>query len=116
MNFSIGAVSNLIIPDDAPPRRSTESTRERPKPSLHNPRAERIRSFSYSEPSPSSFNDALSAPLSPSSMIGKQPMPIVYPALLSRVAEAFRARVTLSTRMKDNLEYKDCFDGREAVV
>ncbi|KIJ55760.1 hypothetical protein M422DRAFT_220565 [Sphaerobolus stellatus SS14] len=41
--------------------------------------------------------------------------PIVNPALLSKVAEAFHARVTLSDRVKDGLTYKDSFDGREAV-
>lgn len=41
--------------------------------------------------------------------------PIVYPALLSRVAQAFRERITLSDRLKDGLTYKDAFDGREAV-
>lgn len=41
--------------------------------------------------------------------------PIVYPALLSKVAEAFRVRVALSDRFKDGLTYKDAFDGREAV-
>ncbi|KAG1822209.1 CNH-domain-containing protein [Suillus variegatus] len=41
--------------------------------------------------------------------------PIVYPALLSRVAEAFRERINLQDRIKDGLTYKDAFDGREAV-
>ena len=41
--------------------------------------------------------------------------PIVYPALLSRVSEAFKARVQLADRLKDGLTYKDAFDGREAV-
>lgn len=41
--------------------------------------------------------------------------PIVYPALLSRVAEAFRTRITLTERVKDGLAYQDAFDGREAV-
>lgn len=41
--------------------------------------------------------------------------PIVYPALLSRVADAFRNRVQLSDQVKDGLTYKDVFDGREAV-
>lgn len=40
---------------------------------------------------------------------------VVYPALLSRVAEAFRDRITLSDRVKDGLTYSDAFDGREAV-
>jgi len=84
---------------------------------LTNQRAERYRSFSYSDASPSSaISEVSSSPSSPSSSISKHHLPIVYPALLSRVAEAFRARVTTSNRMKDGIEYKDCFDGREAVV
>lgn len=43
-------------------------------------------------------------------------MRTIYPALLSRVAEAFQARITLSERAKDGLAYKDAFDGREAVA
>ncbi|KAK0548821.1 RHO1 GDP-GTP exchange protein 2 [Tilletia horrida] len=41
--------------------------------------------------------------------------PLVYPALLSKVAEAFRTRVTVGERVKDGLTYQDAFDGREAV-
>jgi hypothetical protein len=41
--------------------------------------------------------------------------PVVYPALLSRVAEAFKMRISLAERAKDGLSYKDAFDGREAV-
>jgi hypothetical protein len=41
--------------------------------------------------------------------------PIVYPAILSKVAEAFKSRVTLTERHKDGLSYTDSFDGREAV-
>ena len=41
--------------------------------------------------------------------------PKIYPALLSRVAEAFQERIALSDRIKDGLTYKDVFDGREAV-
>ncbi|KAL4061872.1 CNH-domain-containing protein [Scleroderma citrinum] len=40
---------------------------------------------------------------------------VVYPALLSRVAEAFRDRIILADRIKDGLTYSDAFDGREAV-
>jgi hypothetical protein len=39
----------------------------------------------------------------------------VYPALLSRVAEAFRDRIQIADQVKDGLTYKDAFDGREAV-
>ncbi|KAJ6519141.1 CNH-domain-containing protein [Mycena sanguinolenta] len=45
----------------------------------------------------------------------RAPQPIVYPAMLSRVAEAFRARVPRADRVKDGLTYHDAFDGREAV-
>ncbi|KAG9045308.1 RHO1 GDP-GTP exchange protein 2 [Tulasnella sp. UAMH 9824] len=40
---------------------------------------------------------------------------ILYPALLSRVAEAFRDRITLSKLIKDGLVYHDAFDGQDAV-
>ncbi|GAA5990891.1 hypothetical protein JCM5350_008260 [Sporobolomyces pararoseus] len=41
--------------------------------------------------------------------------PVVYPALLSRVAEAFKERIICSERIKDGLVYSDAFDGRDAV-
>lgn len=41
--------------------------------------------------------------------------PVVYPAMLSRVADAFKVRVSLSERTKDGLTYTDAFDGRDAV-
>ncbi|GAA6020758.1 hypothetical protein JCM11491_003521 [Sporobolomyces phaffii] len=41
--------------------------------------------------------------------------PVVYPALLSRVAEAFKDRIICSERIKDGLVYSDAFDGRDAV-
>jgi hypothetical protein len=50
-----------------------------------------------------------------SDSIARQRGPIVYPALLSRVADSFKARVILAERTKDGLSYKDAFDGREAV-
>jgi hypothetical protein len=42
-------------------------------------------------------------------------IPIVNPALLSKVAVAFKDRVTLGTKVKDGIEYTDAFDGTEAV-
>ncbi|KAI8592041.1 hypothetical protein BDZ88DRAFT_392856 [Geranomyces variabilis] len=41
--------------------------------------------------------------------------PAIYPAMLSMVAEAFRAKVPLGNRVKDSLDYTDCFVGRDAV-
>ncbi|KAH7922585.1 hypothetical protein BV22DRAFT_1037307 [Leucogyrophana mollusca] len=40
---------------------------------------------------------------------------VVYPALLSNVAAAFRERINLADRIKDGLTYKDAFDGQEAA-
>jgi RHO1 GDP-GTP exchange protein 1/2 len=42
-------------------------------------------------------------------------LPSIYPAMISRVADAFRQSVTLNVRVKDGLAYNDAFDGREAV-
>ncbi|KAH9819949.1 hypothetical protein DFH28DRAFT_1079862 [Melampsora americana] len=51
----------------------------------------------------------------PSTSISRGKSPIVYPALLSKVAEAFKSRTVLSERTKDGLTYTACFDGRAAV-
>ncbi|KAI1816131.1 CNH domain-containing protein [Poronia punctata] len=41
--------------------------------------------------------------------------PIVYPALLSRVAECFRQKIIIGERTKNELTYKNAFSGAEAV-
>lgn len=41
--------------------------------------------------------------------------PIVYPALLSRVAECFRQKIVVGDRTKNELTYKNAFSGAEAV-
>lgn len=42
-------------------------------------------------------------------------VPLVYPAMLGKVADAFRQRINLGVRVKDELTYKDAFTGAEAV-
>lgn len=63
-------------------------------------------------PVPSSLHDGR---LSSASARPVRKTPVVYPALISRVADAFRDRITLTDKVKDGLTYKDAFDGREAV-
>ncbi len=41
--------------------------------------------------------------------------PIVYPALLSRVAECFQRKIVVGDRTKNELTYKNAFSGAEAV-
>lgn len=41
--------------------------------------------------------------------------PLVYPALLSRVGDCFREKITVGDRKKDELAYKHAFSGSEAV-
>lgn len=45
----------------------------------------------------------------------RQKSPLVYPALLSRVAECFKDRVAVGDRTKNDLTYKNAFSGAEAV-
>ncbi|PWY90906.1 Rho guanyl nucleotide exchange factor [Aspergillus heteromorphus CBS 117.55] len=42
-------------------------------------------------------------------------VPLVYPALLSRVADVFRERIALGERQKNGLSYQNAFTGAEAV-
>jgi hypothetical protein len=42
--------------------------------------------------------------------------PLVYGALLSKVAMEMQKRVVVGERLKDNIQYSNVFDGKEAVV
>jgi RHO1 GDP-GTP exchange protein 1/2 len=68
---------------------------------------------SHAGVAPSHLHQSPSHPMPPQPAAKRTP--IVYPALLSRVALAFRERITLTDRTKDGLTYHDAFDGREAV-
>ncbi|KAL9112743.1 MAG: hypothetical protein Q9227_003046 [Pyrenula ochraceoflavens] len=47
--------------------------------------------------------------------IAQRRAPLVYPALLSRVAGVFRERIGVGERSKNDLTYKNAFTGTEAV-
>jgi hypothetical protein len=72
-------------------------------------------------PSPSEQSDSLqhrpSVAKSISSGTGekRQKSPLVYPALLSRVAECFKDKIQVGDRTKNDLTYKNAFSGAEAV-
>lgn len=48
-------------------------------------------------------------------MVRQKGQPLVYPALLSRVADVFRERIPITEKTKDGLDYKSAFSGAEAV-
>ncbi|KAF2758487.1 CNH-domain-containing protein [Pseudovirgaria hyperparasitica] len=48
-------------------------------------------------------------------MVSQRRSPLVYPALLSRVAQTFRDRIGVNDQEKDGLVYKNGFTGAEAV-
>jgi hypothetical protein len=74
---------------------------------------------SYTPPAALGSQRSLSGTLARSSStvraVALQSMPHIYPALLSRVAEAFKNLTALSELVKDGITYKDSFDGRLAV-
>jgi RHO1 GDP-GTP exchange protein 1/2 len=74
---------------------------------------QRRSSASSRPPIPSSIHELSSG--GRNSPVRFKKSPPVYPAMLSRVAAAFKDRITLGDRLKDGLTYKDAFDGREAV-
>ncbi|KAI0791960.1 CNH-domain-containing protein [Abortiporus biennis] len=112
-------------------RRSSESSRTMPGPVFRRDRAPQDRSRSMSATITPQMramidNGRMARPPmptipggreSPASVRSPAPRrgPVVYPALLSRVAQAFKDRIQLADRIKDGLTYKDAFDGREAV-
>lgn len=77
------------------------------------------RAKSASATSPSSMNaergPSIIKPPSSQPSLSRTPAPIVYPALLSRVAVALRERLILGDKQKDGLTYPNAFSGNEAV-
>jgi hypothetical protein len=69
-------------------------------------------------PPPESLQHKPSVASSVSSTAGgerRQKSPLVYPALLSRVADCFRDKIAVGDRTKNGLTYKNAFSGAEAV-
>ncbi|KAF1999018.1 CNH-domain-containing protein [Amniculicola lignicola CBS 123094] len=56
-----------------------------------------------------------SAQSSTTLLVSQRRAPLVYPALLARVAEVFRDRIPIGEKEKDGLVYKSAFTGAEAV-
>ena len=74
-------------------------------------------SFPTVSPSSATADRRPSLPKQPSSQpsLSRTRAPIVYPALLSRVAIALRERLILGDKQKDGLTYPNAFTGSEAV-
>ena len=103
-------------------RRSSESMRVMPtQPRSNELPQDRAFSFSAASVRPNMQSDQFYS--RPPSIVSVAPpaaapprrAPVVYPALLSKVAEAFKSRITVSERSKDGLVYSETFDGRDAV-
>jgi hypothetical protein len=67
-------------------------------------------------------NDSMTKPMlshapssSSSTAVVQKKSPLVYPALLSRVAAVFQERIGVGERSKNDLSYKNAFTGAEAV-
>lgn len=116
---SISPASSTLVDHTVTSRRSSESSRTMPGiPAYSRERSNQDRSMSMSAATNTMRNrPSIPGRLSPTSTRtpASRKTPIVYPALLSRVAEAFRERIPIADRLKDGLTYKDAFDGREAV-
>jgi RHO1 GDP-GTP exchange protein 1/2 len=80
-------------------------------------RTKSASSFPAVSPSSANTDRRPSLPKAPSSQVSlaRSRAPIVYPALLSRVAIALRERLTLGDKQKDGLTYPNAFTGSEAV-
>lgn len=128
----VGRAASTSAPVDGNnPRRSSDSARTMPAPfrrdrslqdrsrSLSATTSAHVRSSLVDQSVPSPASTSRLRPGAPQSQNGHMSYPrrspIVYPALLSRVAEALRARVVLADVVKDGLTYKNAFDGRQAV-
>ncbi|KAL0095975.1 hypothetical protein J3Q64DRAFT_1705606 [Phycomyces blakesleeanus] len=101
--------SGIQEPRNITASRSVEQANIRQDKILFSPdevQAQRSRSFAYGTQSSVSRGHSKQI---------KQRLPLVYPALLSRVAQELRHRVILRDRIKNNVEYKNAFEGEEAI-
>lgn len=73
------------------------------------------RSNSTATITPTASGASVSASAIPTSTLAQRKSPLVYPALLSRVAETFQDRIGVGDRAKNDLAYKNAFTGAEAV-
>jgi hypothetical protein len=56
-----------------------------------------------------------SGPITLVSRDSQRKVPVVYPALLSRVADVFREKISLGERQKNGLSYQNAFSGTDSV-
>lgn len=71
--------------------------------------AHRSQSFAYGTKKTKNDNDTYT-------LTEQQQRRPIYSALLSRIAIELKQRITLSDHIKDDIEYKNTFDGKELVV
>ncbi|KAF2431026.1 citron like protein [Tothia fuscella] len=64
----------------------------------------------------SSGTNGLTKSESQRTAVAQRRAPLVYPALLSKVAECFRQRINVADETKDGLDYKNTFTGEDAVT
>lgn len=76
----------------------------------------RLQNLNHRSKSTSSNSESGRPSISPhSTILAASRSPMVYPAMLSRVAEKFRQMITLGDKQKNGLTYKNAFTGSEAV-
>ncbi|KAF7731444.1 RHO1 GDP-GTP exchange protein 2 [Apophysomyces ossiformis] len=87
------------------------------KPLVDEILAQRSRSFAYGSHPSSNTRMTQNATTKSSSRPSSSSSTIlsIYPALLSRVAAELKQRIVLGDRVKNGIEYKNAFDGQEAV-
>ncbi|KAI8048776.1 CNH domain-containing protein [Gilbertella persicaria] len=105
------SVYNMPIASPSPPQKDKMSLEKVPTSRSFN----LPRTLSASSSSTSTSSNMISATLVDEPVSIKEKLPVVYPALLSKVAETFKERIITTTKTKDSIKYKDCFDGKEAV-
>ncbi|KAI8342756.1 CNH domain-containing protein [Chlamydoabsidia padenii] len=110
--------SEMVASLSIPLRRSAESVYNFPTTTAmritgRKTQAERAQSFTFEKSVRPSRE--LVSPHQSTLTSNKDGGPMLYPALLSEVAVAFKERVTVGTKIKNSIKYKDTFDGVEAV-
>lgn len=121
-----GSIPEFSAPDSRPSTDPYASSRAKQHPSQGDQQGARSMSMASTVVAPSertvsmtqsqsSMSHANSFSSQSTAVAPRRRAPLVYPALLSRIANIFKEKIPLTDKEKDGLVYKSAFTGAEAV-
>lgn len=99
--------------------RANKKTQDTPTPPIVTTQeimAQRSQSFAYGTKSATTASATTTIAANTVTTTAVKRKSNIYSALLSKIAIELRQRITLADHIKDDIEYKNTFDGKQVVV